>query len=81
MTARKVEIMHSSDRVKYAIFFSTLAIILMFLMKPKLMFREDGSMKDFGLGPQKTLISVGSCTLFVSVVSLYIFTWIDLVFA
>jgi hypothetical protein len=70
----------SSDRVVYALVFSTLAVVLMFLVKPSIMFRPDGRPRPFGVGNDETMISVGLCTVAAAIASLYLFTWIDLVF-
>jgi hypothetical protein len=68
-----------SDRVKYAIVFSSLTIVLLFLTKPSALFDASGHPIPFGVLPGQTLLSVGSCTVLISIIALFIFTWIDFV--
>lgn len=69
------------DRVKYAIVFSVLTIALLFLTKPSVAFDHTGKPIPFGVQRGQTLLSVGACTVLISVISLFIFTWIDLLCA
>lgn len=73
--------MDGADRVKYSAVFACLAVAMMFLVKPPWLFDATGAPKPFGLGPGQSLISVGSCTVLSAVLSLFLFTWIDLVFS
>ena len=42
------------------------------------MFKEDGNIKPFGTGKEKTIYSVGSVTMAITIVSFFIFSFIDL---
>jgi hypothetical protein len=70
-----------STRVLYAMTFAALSVALLFLVKPKPVFDERGVPRPFGSAEGHTFLSVGSCTIYISVFALYVFTWIDLVFA
>lgn len=70
-----------SARIIYSILFYVLLIILIILAKPSVMFEKDGSLKQFGIGDEKTMFSLGVFTVVLAVLSFYIFCMIDLIFA
>jgi hypothetical protein len=45
------------------------------------MFENDGSLKQFGIGDEKTMFSLGVFTVVLAVLSFYVFCMIDLIFA
>ena len=69
-----------STRVIYAVLFYILLIILIILAKPSVMFENNGSLKHFGIGEDKTMFSLGVFTVVLAVLSFYVFCMIDLVF-
>lgn len=69
-----------STRVIYAVLFYVLLIILIILAKPSVMFEPNGSIKQFGIGEDKTMFSLGVFTVVLAVLSFYVFCIIDLVF-
>lgn len=70
-----------SARIIYSILFYVLLIILIILAKPSVMFETDGSLKEFGIGDEKTMFSLGVFTVVLAVLSFYVFCMIDLIFA
>ena len=69
-----------STRVIYAVLFYVLLIILIILAKPSVMFENNGTLKQFGIGEDKTMFSLGVFTVVLAVLSFYVFCMIDLVF-
>jgi hypothetical protein len=69
-----------NSRIVYAILFYVLLIILLVLAKPSVMFERDGSIKQFGVGDEKTMFSVGVFSVVLAIVSYYIFCLVDMVF-
>jgi hypothetical protein len=49
--------------------------------KPRFAFDEKNDIKPFGIGPNKSIVSLGVLTCVLAMWSFYIFTWIDIVFA
>lgn len=72
---------NSASRLVYAMVFTALAVVTMFYLKPDSMFEESGRPRQFGLKPHQTLLSVGVATFLTAVFTLFVFTWIDAVFA
>lgn len=72
--------MNISSRVIYSILFFSLLLVLLFISKPSVMFDEDGSLKDFGIGTDKTMFSFGVFTVVLAIISFYIFTLLDIIF-
>jgi len=70
-----------NTRIIYSILFYILLIILIILAKPSLMFDDNGLIKQFGIGENKTMFSLGVFTVVLSVISFYIFCIIDIIFA
>jgi hypothetical protein len=50
------------------------------MSKPSVMFEENGELKHFGMGNDKTLFSFGIFTVVLAVVSFYLFTLLDIIF-
>jgi hypothetical protein len=69
-----------SARIIYSILFYVLLIILIILAKPSVIFEKDGSLKQFGIGDDKTMFSLGVFTIVLAVLSFYVFCMIDLIF-
>lgn len=70
-----------NSRIVYAVLFYVLLIMLIILAKPSMMFEADGSIKQFGVGEDKTMFSVGVFSVILAVVSYYIFCLVDMIFA
>ncbi len=74
MTAR-------SPRVLYASIFFILVMILIFIVKPKPLFDDQGEIHTFSLTrTDSTVMSLGVITVVTSVISMALFSMIDLVF-
>lgn len=65
-------------RVVYSIAFFTLFMVLLMSTRPIWMFSEDGSALPYGVGPGRTLFSVGTVTVVCAAVSLLAFSLVDL---
>lgn len=72
--------MKLNTRLLYAIVFFILLIALLFTTKPSLIFNQDGSLKPYGVGEDKTMFSFGVFTVVLAILSFYFFCIIDLVF-
>jgi hypothetical protein len=69
-----------NHRTVYASLFFILIVLLVIVAKPKFAFDEHGNIKAFGIGPEKSVISLGVVVCVLAMWSFYIFTWIDIVF-
>lgn len=69
-----------SARVLYSVAFLTLFMVILSLSRPSQLFRSDGSLIPFGVGPGRTLFTLGTVTVVVSALSLFAFAMIDVVF-
>lgn len=70
---------HSLNRVVFSVVFCGVAVLILFYVKPPDMFDENGVPRQFGVEPDQTLLSVGSVTFLVAAITLFCFTWIDMV--
>ena len=71
-----------AQRVVYSLLFYSLALCLLIVAKPPLIFdRETKEPLPFGVGEGKTLYSLGVITVALAVVSFYIFALIDMITA
>jgi hypothetical protein len=68
-------------RIIYSVLFYILLIVLIIIAKPSVMFENDGSIKHFGIGEEKTMFSLGVFTVVLAILSFYVFCLIDLIFA
>jgi hypothetical protein len=64
------------ERTAYALTFYALAMTLLCIYKPAWLFRKD-QVRPFGVGPDKTLLSLGTVTVALAVFSMALFTMID----
>lgn len=69
-----------NSRVLYSVIFFVLLLVLLFISKPSIMFEENGDIKNFGMGHDKTLFSFGIFTIVLAILSFYLFTLLDIVF-
>lgn len=69
-----------NSRVLYSVIFFILLLVLLFISKPSVMFDENGDIKPFGMGTERTLFSFGIFTAVLAIVSFYIFTLLDIIF-
>ncbi len=67
-------------RVFYAILFYTLLMVLLFLLKPAMLFTSDGDIRSFGLDHNQTVVSLGSISVVLGVVCFYVIATIDYLF-
>lgn len=69
-----------NSRVLYSVIFFILLLVLLFISKPSVMFDENGDIKQFGMGTEKTLFSFGIFTAVLAIISFYVFTLLDIIF-
>ena len=69
------------SRIAYSITLYILIMILLFTMKPKFIFNDDGSLKSYGVNDEsKTIYSLGVISISAAIVAFYLFCIIDVVF-
>lgn len=69
-----------NSRIVYSVAFYVLVMILLVTSRPSAIFERDGRIKQFGVGYEKTMFSLGVFSVVLAVASFYIFCIIDLVF-
>eukprot|EP00873_Tetraselmis_striata_P033769 jgi/Tetstr1/454033/TSEL_040952.t1 len=70
--------MRASTRTWYSLILFGSGVALLLYMKPSLMFREDGSMYDFGTGHDRSVFTFGTAVAAMAVVSSFVFAMGDL---
>ena len=70
-----------SSRIVYAVLFYILLIVLIIVSKPSIMFDEYGDIKQFGIGDDKTMFSLGVFSVILALISFYVFCLVDMIFA
>jgi hypothetical protein len=66
-----------NKRIVLSVITLILIMIIITISKPNMIFSNDGNIKSFGCGKNKTIYSLGVITLFISICSFYMFTLID----
>lgn len=74
-----MRMIRQSSRVYYAAVFLCLLVSVMFLVKPRELFDDDGQPRHFGLAYGNTLMSIGTLTFVTAGGLLFLFAWIDMV--
>lgn len=69
-----------SSRLIYTVIFYLLLMVIIFMQKPRIIFNEDNSLKNFGFGENQTLYSMGTFSIVIAIISFYIFALIDYIF-
>lgn len=69
-----------SARIIYSILFYLLLLVLISISQPQFIFDQDGRMKEFGVGSDKTIFSFGVFGVVLAIVSFFIFCLIDVIF-
>lgn len=70
-----------NGRIVYSILLFVLLMLLMYCMKPSMMFKRDDAIKPFGINKNQTIMSLGVFTIVCAIVSFYLFAMIDLIFS
>lgn len=69
-----------NKRVVLSIIFLIMSMSIIILVKPDSLFnKKDGSIKEFGVGLDKTIYSMGVVVVMLSIVSFYTFSIIDII--
>ena len=69
-----------SSRIIYSIILYILLMSLIYVVKPKIIFNDNGSIKSYGMKQNQTMYSLGVVSVIISIVSFYFFCIIDLIF-
>ncbi len=70
-----------NSRISYSITLYILIMILIFTMKPKFIFNDDGSIKSYGVNDNnKTIYSLGVISISAAILAFYFFCIVDIVF-
>lgn len=69
-----------NKRTIYSSLFFILVVNLIFLSKPSVFFDKNNSVIPFGVGPGKTIFSIGHVVFILAFISYYFFTLIDIIF-
>lgn len=70
-----------SSRVVYSSLFFLLTAALLVVARPRFMFDDEGNPKPFGVGPGRTLFSLGTALLVLAILSFYVFSLVEMVSA
>lgn len=70
-----------APRVAYSILFFVMAMAIVLVSRPTLLFDKSHELspRPFGLGPGRTLFSLGAVTVCLAVLSFYVFALIDMI--
>lgn len=66
-------------RVIYSILFFVLCMFLISISKPSFVFKHDGNLKNFGIRRDDSLLSFGSISVVMSMLTHLVFGIIDLI--
>ena len=78
-----------NSRITYSITLYVLIMVLLFTIKPRFIFKDDGSIKPYGVNDSnsgetsehnKTIYSLGVISISAAIVAFYLFCIIDVVF-
>ena len=67
-------------RVLYSSLFFIIVMLIVVTSKPSPIYDDRGTVIPFGVGPGKTLLSLGTATVLVAVLSFFLFTSLDVLF-
>lgn len=68
-----------SKRIVSSILIFVFCMILLHVNKPSFIFNNDGTIKEFGTGNDKSVYSLGVVSSIIAIISFYIFSMIDLI--
>ena len=71
--------MRASARTWYALILFGFGVAGLLVCKPRIMFREDGSMYEFGTGPGRSVFTFGTAVAALAIVCGFLFAWVDMV--
>ena len=60
--------------LSYSLILYALTLFVLFNVKPSFSFNEDGSMKEWGIGEEKTMFPVYVVAMLISIVGLFMMT-------
>ena len=69
------------NRLLYSILLFSSIITLLYVSKNKIMFKQDGNLKEFGFENGKTLYSFGLSTVIIAYISVYVMTSLEIILA
>jgi hypothetical protein len=65
------------NRIMQSALLFFLILFLIILLKPKAIFKEDGSLKEFGLDKNQTIFHFGVVTIVAAIVSFWVIAVVD----
>lgn len=71
--------MRCSSRTWYSLVLFALCVGAVMYAKPRFVYREDGSMYEFGLGPDKSVFSFGVVVAAIALLSSFVFALGDMI--
>lgn len=71
--------MRCSSRTWYSLVLFALCVGAVMYAKPRFVYREDGSMYEFGLGPDKSVFSFGVVVAAIALLSSFVFAMGDMI--
>jgi hypothetical protein len=69
-----------SSRILYSVLLYILLMTLIYTVKPKLIFNNDGTIKNYGIKDKDTIYSLGVISIVLAIISFYLFCLVDLIF-
>lgn len=69
-----------NHRTIYATLFYILVVVLIIVSKPEFAFDSNNNIRAFGIGPNKSIVSLGVVSCVLAILSFYAFTLIDIIF-
>jgi hypothetical protein len=70
--------MHCQHRIVFTLVLYTVAVLAVFVARPATTFNDDGTLKPFGAGQQKTLLGLGVVIVLCAVTSTFAVAMADL---
>ena len=68
------------SRVVYSALSLLLIMFILSMLRPSVMFKRDGTLKEFGFGEDKTLYSLSTFSLVIAILLFYFFSVMDIIF-
>ncbi|AUF82245.1 hypothetical protein TetV_153 [Tetraselmis virus 1] len=72
--------MRNNARTWYSLTLFAVTILAVVFVKPKFIYREDGTLYEFGLGPDKSVFSFGVVVAFIAIISSFMFAIGDMIY-
>lgn len=70
----------AGNRLVYSVVFYLLTMSVVLLAKPAMLFDAQGEIKEYGVGHDKTVFSLGVVSIVLAILCYYLFSMVDLIF-